>query len=179
MKIVIWTESPPKVAAIREAIEKCPYFAGKNPEIITTKVSSEISDMPTSMTENMLGAKNRAKNAKKSIPDADFYIGMEGGTDFIWEKSYLFGVVYVLAKNGEWHFGMSNMVEVPKIFHEKIYFEKKELGPILSEITGVADASKKNGAFGAWTNDVFTRKDQFIFAFLSAMAPFYNEYYEL
>ncbi len=70
------------------------------------------------------------------------------------------------------------MVEVPQIFYEKIYNEKQELGPILSEITGVSGASKKNGAFGAWTDDIFTRKDQFVFAFLSAIAPFYNQYYK-
>lgn len=100
MKIIIGTESPPKVQAIMEAIAKCPFFEGKNPEIITAKVNSEISDMPTSMTENMLGAKNRAQNAQKLHPDVDFAIGMEGGTDFIGEKSYLFGVVYILDKNG-------------------------------------------------------------------------------
>lgn len=179
MKLIIATTSPPKVQAIEEAIARCPYFSGQDTEILTLKVPSDISDMPTSMTENMLGARNRAENARNIEPDADFWIGMEGGTDFIGEKSYLFGVVYILAKNGEWHFGVSNMVEVPRIFHENIYYKKKELWPILSEITGVADASKKNGAFGAWTDDMFTRKDQFIFAFLSAIAPFYNQYYTL
>lgn len=179
MKIIIGTESPPKVQAIKEAIEKCPYFQGQDIELVSIKADSDISDMPTSMTENMLGAKNRAHNAQKIHSDADFYIGMEWGTDFIGDKSYLFGVVYILSKNGNGHFGVSNMVEVPRIFHDKIYYEKQELWPILSEITGVSDASKKNGAFGAWTDDIFTRKDQFMFAFLSAIAPFYNTYYSL
>ena len=101
MKIIIGTQSPPKVQAIQEAIAKCPYLQSQTIEIISIKANSEISDMPTSMTENMLGAKNRAINSQKLHPDADFYIGMEGGTDFIGEKSYLFGVVYILAKSGE------------------------------------------------------------------------------
>lgn len=101
MKLIIATTSPPKVQAIEEAIARCPYFSGQDTEILTLKVPSDISDMPTSMTENMLGAKNRAENARNIEPDADFWIGMEGGTDFIGEKSYLFGVVYILAKNGE------------------------------------------------------------------------------
>lgn len=179
MKIVIWTKSPPKVEAIKQAISTCPYFAWKKLEIIDIKVSSDVSDMPTSMEENMIWAQNRAQNAKKSIPDADFYIWMEWGTNFFLEKSYLFGVVCIIDKNNKKHFGISNMMEVPNYFHKKIYYEKLELWPILSEVTGVADASKKNWAFWAWSDDILTRKDQFIYAFNSAIPPFFNQYYTL
>lgn len=95
MKIAIATQSPPKVSAIKEAVSSCKYFEGNTVEYITRKTDSGISDMPTSMAENMLGAKNRAQNIAKEV-EADFYIGMEGGMDFIGEKSYLFGVVYIL-----------------------------------------------------------------------------------
>jgi non-canonical (house-cleaning) NTP pyrophosphatase len=54
MKIVIATKSPPKVAAIEEAIKKCVYFENENIEIIPLKVESNISDMPISEEENML-----------------------------------------------------------------------------------------------------------------------------
>ncbi|PID87695.1 hypothetical protein CSB07_00025 [Candidatus Gracilibacteria bacterium] len=178
LKIAIGTKSPPKVSAIEEAVTNCPYFKDKEIEFITLKVKSDISDMPTSIEENMLGAKNRAINSSKEVK-ADFYIGMEGGTNFLGEKSYLFGVIYLLNKNGEGHFGISNMMEVPKYFHKKIYYEKQELGPILSEVTGIENASKKNGAFGAWSDDILTRKNQFIYAFNSAIPPFFNKYYKL
>ena len=64
MKIVIWTQSAPKVEAIKEAIFKIPYFEGKDIEIIDIKVSSWISDMPTSIEENMIWAKNRAQKKR-------------------------------------------------------------------------------------------------------------------
>ena len=60
MKIVIWTTSAPKVEAIKEAIEKCVYFLNEEIELVDIKVNSWVSDMPTSIEENMLGAKNRA-----------------------------------------------------------------------------------------------------------------------
>ncbi|MBS9775307.1 DUF84 family protein [Candidatus Gracilibacteria bacterium] len=178
MKIAIGTKAPPKVAAIEEAIKKCPYFERENIEILPFKVESEVSDMPTSIEENMLGAKNRAFNVAKEV-EADFYVGMEGGTSFFGEKTYIFGVVYLLDKHGNGHFGMSNMMEVPEFFHKKIYNEKLELGPVLQEATGIENASKKTGAFGAWSDDILTRKDQFIFAFLSAIPAFYNKYYKM
>ena len=178
MKIVIWTKSPPKVAAIKEAIKKCTYFKWEDIEIIPLKVESWISDMPVSIEENMQWAKNRAENSKKEI-EADFYIWMEWWTSKIWEKAYLFWVVYIISKTWEWHFWFSNMMEVPKYFEEKIYTEWLELGPILSEATKEENASKKWWAFWHWSNDMLTRKDQFMFAFLSAIPPFFNKYYKI
>jgi len=178
MKIAIWTKSPPKIAAIEEAIKKCVYFKNKEIEIIPLKVSSWISDMPISEKENMQGAYNRAHNCKKEI-NADFYIWMEGGTTLIWDKAYLFGVVYILDNNWKWHYWFSNKMEVPEYFRKKIYDEWLELWPVLAEATKEENASKKWWAFAHWSDNMLTRKDQFVLAFLSGIVPFYNKYYNL
>ena len=178
MKIAIWTKSPPKVAAIEEAIKNCIYFEWKNIEIIPLKVESWISDMPISEQENMAWAKNRAFNCKKEI-EADFYIWMEGWMTMIQEKAYLFWVVYILDKNWKWHYWFSNKMEVPELFREKIYDQNLELWPVLSEVTLEENASKKWWAFAHWSNDMLTRKDQFVLAFLSWIVPFFNKYYKL
>jgi len=178
MKIVIGTKSPPKVAAIEEAIKKCVYFKNKEIEIISIKVDSDISDMPRSMEENMAWAKNRACNCKKKI-NADLYIWMEGGMNILEDKAYLFWVVYILDNDNKGHFGFSNMMEVPEYFRKKIYIENLELWPILTEATKEENASQKWGAFAHWSNNMLSRKDQFMFAFLSAIVPFFNKYYNL
>ena len=178
MKIAIWTMSPPKVAAIEEAINNCHYFEWQNIEFITLKVNSDISDMPITIEENMQWAKNRALNSKKEV-EADFYIWMEWWTSKIWEKAYLFWVVYVLDNNWKWHFWFSNMMEVPEIFEKRIYENKEELWPVLTEITWIEWASKKTWAFWAWSDDILVRKDQFKFAFLSAIPTFFNKYYKM
>ncbi len=177
MRIAIWTQSPPKVAAIEEAIEKCIYFEWQEIEFITLKVDSEISDMPTSLEENMTWAKNRAINSKKEVK-ADLYIGMEWWTTMVEDKAYLFWVVYILDNNWKWHFWFSNKMEVPEIFRKRIYENGEELWPVLSEITWVEKASKKTWAFWHWSDDMLTRKDQFRLAFLSAIPTFYNKYYK-
>ncbi len=177
MKIAIWTKAPPKIAAIEEAIEKCIYFEWQKIEFITLKVDSEISDMPTSLEENMTWARNRAKNSKKEV-EADLYIGMEWWTTMIEDKAYLFWVVYILDNKWKWHFWFSNYMEVPELFRKRIYDNGEELWPVLSEVTWVEKASKKTWAFGHWSDDMLTRKDQFMFAFQSAIPAFYNKYYK-
>ena len=178
IKIVLWTKSPPKVKAIEEAIEKCVYFKNKDIEIIPLKVSSWISDMPISEEENMLWAKNRAENCKKEI-EADFYVWMEWWTTIIWNKAYLFWVVYILDNSWKWHYWFSNKMEVPEFFRQKIYDENLELWPVLSEVTKEENASKKWWAFAHWSDDMLTRKDQFVLAFLSGIVPFFNKYYKI
>ena len=179
MKIVIWTQSPPKVKAIQQAIDNVVYFKDKDIEVVPLKVSSDISDMPISLEENMLGAKNRAWNCKKEIPNADLYVGMEWWTTMIEDKAYLFWVVYILDKNWNSHYGISNMMEVPEYFRKKIYDEGLELWPVLAEVTQEENASKKWWAFAHWSDDMLTRTDQFVLAFTSAIVPFYNKYYKV
>ena len=178
MKIAIWTKSPPKVKAIQQAIDEVVYFKDMDIELIPLKVSSDISDMPISLEENMLGAKNRAHNCKKEV-EADLYIWMEWWTTMIEDKAYLFGVVYILDRDWNSHYGISNMMEVPEYFRKKIYDEGLELWPVLSEATKEENASKKWWAFAHWSDDMLTRTDQFVLAFKSAIVPFYNKYYRI
>ncbi|MFK7780238.1 MAG: inosine/xanthosine triphosphatase [Candidatus Gracilibacteria bacterium] len=178
MKIAIGTESESKITAIKDAISECIYFKGEEIELISEKVDSGIPNMGRSIEENMLGAKNRAINVSEII-EAEFYVGVEGGVFKIGKKAYLFGVVYILNNNGEGHYGMSNIMEIPEIFDKEIYENGKELLPTLLKISGDEGVYKKNGAFGHWSDDMLTRKDQFILAFLSAIPPFYNKYYKL
>jgi len=178
MKIAVWTTNPAKIKAIQEGLEKIVYLKDKEFEIIPLKVSSDVSDMPISLEENIQGAKNRAYNCKKEI-EADLYVGMEWWTTLINWNAFLFGVVYLVNKEGEEHFGISNMIKVPEYFRQKIYDEWKELGPVLSEVTKEENASKKWGAFWHWTDNMLTRTDQFVLAFISAIVPFYNKYYKM
>jgi inosine/xanthosine triphosphatase len=179
MKIAIGTQAPPKVNAIKEAVEKCVYLKWQKIDIISKKVDSGIWEMPISLEENILWAQNRAKNLIKEWVEADLYIWMEGWTTIIWENSYLFWAVYIIDKKWKWSLWLSPMMQLPDIFHERVYTHWEELGPVLSEITWVEWASKKTGSFGHWSDDMLTRKDQFFLAFTAAICPFYNKYYKL
>lgn len=170
--------SPPKLKAIEEWIKQCLYFQNQEIEVVWLKANSWISDMPLSLEENILWAKNRAKNAKLMDDSWDFYIWMEGWTTLIWEEAFLFWVVCIIDKNWKENIWISNMMKVPKIFKQRLYENGEELWPVLEEITWVLGASKKSWAFWAWSDDMITRSDQFKLAFLSAIPYFYNIYYK-
>ncbi len=177
MKIAIWTTSAPKIAAIEDAIKECIYFKWENVEIVYKNVNSEISEIPKNMEEIMEWAKNRAQNVAKHAK-ADFYLWMQWWTAIIWNKAFLFWVIYILNDQEKGYYWISNMMEVPSIIKEEIYNHWKDLCPVMSELTWEENAFKKNWAFGHWSDDMLTRKDQFMLAFLSAIPWFYNKYYK-
>ena len=177
MKILIWTKSPPKVKAIKEAVETCVYTKDIEVLINAVKVSSDISDMPLSLEENMLWAKNRAENCRKE-EEADFYIWMEWWTTKIWESAYLFWVVYILNNLWEWHYGFSPLMEIPKNVEEALYINGEELWPLMSRLSGEENIWHKNWSFWLWSDDQLSRKDQFVLAFTTAISPFFNKYYK-
>ena len=179
MKIAIWTTKKPKVDWVKEAISTCPYFKWLEIEFILEKVKSGVSDMPLSMEETMNWAKNRALNMKNNWIKADFYVWLEWWTwDFLWIK-YLWWVTCVLDKTWEFHFWVSNCIEVPNIISKKLYQDKLELWPIMSELSWITNIQSKNWAMWAWSDDMLVRKKQFISWFQMAISPFFNKYYKL
>ncbi len=71
------------------------------------------------------------------------------------------------------------MVEVPAEVERRLYECDEELGPVMAELSGKTDIRSENGSMGAWTEDMFTRKDEFSVAMKAAMAPFFNRFYKL
>ena len=180
MKIAIWTIKTPKVEWIKDWINKCPYFTDiENIEYILEKVESGISDMPLNIEESMQWAKNRAQNIKKHWIKANYYIWIEWWTTKIWEKKYIWWVVYIENKLWKWHYGFSPMLEVPSKIEKKLYEDWLELWSIMWELSGNINISSENWSMWAWSNDMLTRTMQFSTAFQTAISPFYNDYYKL
>lgn len=181
MKIAIGTTSTPKVEWIKDAINFSPYFIWEieNIEYILKSVQSNVWDMPLSIDEIMLWAFNRAKNLKKEWIKADYFIWIEWWTTQFWDKKYIWWIVYIENSLWEWHYWFSNFMEVPKIVEKMLYIDKLELGPIMWELSGRINIKSENWSMGAWSDDVFIRKDEFKLAFSWAISPFYNKYYKL
>ena len=180
MKIAIWTTRAPKVNWIKEWIFKCPFFKDiDNIEYILEKAPSDIPDMPLDIEETMLWAKNRVKNLKKIWIEADYYIWIEWWTTKLWEKKYIWGIVYIEDNHWKWHFWFSPMMEVPSKVEKMLYEEGLELWPVMWELSWKTDIRSENWSMWAWSNDMLTRQAEFVSAFQAAISPFFNKYYKL
>ena len=75
MKVVVGSGNQDKIKIVKDALSEL----NLDIEIQGIEVDSEISDQPLDKETTKKGAIIRAKNAKTKIPNADLWIGLEGG----------------------------------------------------------------------------------------------------
>lgn len=180
MKIVVGSKNPVKVGAVTEGFRR--YFV--DCEVIGIDVASGVAAQPMSERETMNGARQRAYEALKTDPTAEYGVGVEGGvTEFDptspnWSgirggKGRLFECAWVaiVDKNGKEGLGGGLYFELP----EKIAVKIKnggELGPIMNEMTGEDNVKQKMGAIGIFTKGQLDRKNAYVQIVLSALIKF-------
>ena len=79
MRIIVASKNPVKIASASEGFMR--MFPEETFEFVGVSVPSGVSDQPMSNEETLTGAMQRAENASKDTPDADFWVGLEGGCE--------------------------------------------------------------------------------------------------
>ncbi len=180
--VAVGSTRPAKVRAAKEAFERVKPLLRRREVRLRFEirsVSSDVADMPTSLKELMLGAKNRAQNLQKLGIEADYYVGLEGG--FFQQaagpgepvQTFLQGWAFVTNSQAE-SFGASYCAPVPEALVRAVYSEHLELGQIIDEFSGAHNVRDNQGAFGIFTRNLLNRSDSFRTALIAALAPFYN-----
>ncbi|WP_036827634.1 DUF84 family protein, partial [Photobacterium sanctipauli] len=77
--IIVASTNPAKISAVESAFQQA--FPEQAFSIEGISVASEVRDQPMCADETLRGARNRVKNARQVVTDADFYVGLEAGID--------------------------------------------------------------------------------------------------
>ncbi len=136
-------------------------------------VPSGVSDQPFG-EETYTGAENRARALLRNYPNADYFVGIEGGVQLLSGIWFGFGAVTILDVSGNLGRGTSPQYELPEKIIEELK-NGKELGTVIDELSGDTDTKRKGGAIGFFTNGVFQRKDLYVTGVLVALIPFLNK----
>lgn len=173
MKILVGSQNPVKINAVKEAFEK--HFG--QTEVIGIKVPSNVPDQPIN-DETFIGAENRARNLFKINIEqnlkADYFVGVEGGIINQHNRWFAFGGMCVINKEEEIAFGSSPHFELPDIVVDKL-LQRMELGHVMDEIMKTENSKCKSGAIGFFTNGVMDRKELYISGLLVAVVPFLHK----
>jgi inosine/xanthosine triphosphatase len=174
MKVVIASHNPAKIRAAREAFSL--QFPGQNIEYIPASVESGVSDQPMSDNETRVGARNRARNASEVVPDANFWVGLEGGIDTIDDDLVAFAWMAVQGNDGR--VGEARTVTLPLPPAVKtLVDEGMELGAANDRVFSTVNSKHQGGAFGLLTGGLYTREGVYTEALVMALLPFVNELY--
>lgn len=158
MIIAIGTTNPAKISAVEAAI------TGKleDYQLVGFEVASGIPEQPLSDEETRQGARNRAFAAleaarqEHSRGEVELAVGLEGGVfpfeGVMWSTVW----ICVVDASGEVYEANGARFPLPERV-SKLLQAGGELGPIMHELTGQADVSKKQGAYGVISKGFFDR----------------------
>ena len=170
-KIIIASKNPVKIDSTREGFAK--MFKDEIFETEGLSVESGVSNQPMSEEETLTGAKNRVNKVFNLSPDADYWVGIEGGSKVAGEGMETFAWVVIKSKNGIVSQGRTASFYLPK---EIVALVKSgvELGEADDIVFKRTNSKQSNGAVGILTGDVLTRADYYETAVIMALIPFKN-----
>jgi inosine/xanthosine triphosphatase len=170
-KIIIASKNPVKIDSTYAGFVK--MFKDEIFEIEGLSVESGVSDQPMGEEETLTGAKNRVNNVSLLSLNADYWVGIEGGSKVVGEGMETFAWVVIKSKNGIVSQGRTASFYLPKEIVALIKMGK-ELGEADDIVFKRTNSKQSNGAVGILTGDVLTRANYYETAVIMALIPFKN-----
>ena len=174
MKVVVASRNPVKLGAAREAFEA--LFPAADIDVIPTDVDSGVADQPSSDEETRNGARNRATGASERVPDADFWVGLEGGVEVIDERLLAFAWMAIKGRNGQLSESRSATLPLPPAVKE-LMDGGMELGEANDRVFATINSKQGGGAYGLLTDGRYTRESIYAQTLIIALTPFVNSLY--
>ena len=168
--IAVASNNPVKILAVLDGFKF--IFPKEEWRTVSGKVPSGVSHQPMTDAETFTGAMNRALNAQKVLPDADYWAGIEGGVENLNGDLFAFAWVAVVSQTLRGHARSGSFMIPPSV--AKLVREGKELGIADDIIFGTENSKQKNGAIGLLTDDAIDRKALYTHAVVLALVPFKN-----
>lgn len=172
MKIIVASENPAKIASVQAGFEA--IFPNETLEITGVAAKSGVSDQPMSEEETLRGAENRARHAQELVPNADFWVGLEGGMEDIDGKLAAFAWIIVISKDGTVGKGEAGRHFAPAKVAELVR-SGIELGHACDMVFDRHNSKHSTGMVGILTNGAIDRSAYYTQAVILALIPHINQ----
>ncbi len=170
MKVVIASLNPAKIDAARLALAQ--VFPDQDCDISGISVPSGVAAQPMSDGETCQGARQRALAAKAALPDADLWIGMEGGIEHTPQHSMTFAWIQVLGPGLD-NASRSASLTLPP-FVARAVLAGEELGHAMDRLFSLSNCKQQGGAIGVLTGNLLDRRRVYCDTLILALAPLLN-----
>ncbi len=169
-KIVIASHNPIKIQATLSGFMR--MFPGIEFGLTSVSVPSGVSDQPGTNQETLQGAQNRATGAKQAEPEADYWVGIEGGIEQDAGQMAAFAWIVVQGREGIGQGRTGTFFLPPEV--AQLVRQGKELGEADDIVFGRTNSKQDNGAVGILTGNVIDRARLYEQAVILALIPFKN-----
>ncbi|HSI75271.1 MAG TPA: inosine/xanthosine triphosphatase [Lunatimonas sp.] len=169
--VIVGSKNPVKIQSAEDAFQA--VFEGQF-IVQGLEVDAQVSAQPFGDVDTYTGAYNRAYASKNAFPEADFWVGIEGGVDEVGEQMVAFAWVVVL--NGSQIIGKAKTSTffLPDAISEHLR-KGKELGEASDLIFNKENSKQAGGAVGLLTKGLLPRKEYYYQAVILSLLPYMNE----
>lgn len=168
--LVVASKSPVKAHAALHGFQR--MFPAEEFRVETVDAPSGVRPQPLSGEETLRGALNRAWGAAEQIPEADFWVGIEGGVEEQQGELAAFTWVVVLS-GGRIGKGQTGIFFLPEAVADLVR-RGVELGDAVDRVFGRTNLERMGGAVGVLTDHVIDRTRLYEEAVVLALVPFRN-----
>lgn len=169
VKVLIASTNPVKIDSVRLAFTK--IYPGTDFIFKGVSTPSGVSDQPMGEKETLKGAQTRVKNLFK-LNQADFFVGIEGGSKKVGKGMETFAWVVTKSKNKTSKSRTASFFLPKKII--ELVDQGIELGQADDIIFHRQNSKQSNGAVGILTNNTITRTSYYEQAVVMSLIPFIN-----
>lgn len=169
-QIVVASTNPVKIAAALDGFQR--MFPARPWQAASVAAPSGVAAQPMSDDETRQGARGRVEAARQIMPDAAYWIGIEGGCAPEGERLQVFAWV-VVTDGTSWGESRSAMFYLPDEA-ARLVLSGMELGAADDVLFGRANSKQQNGSVGLLTGDIIDRKRYYEEAVVLSLIPFKN-----
>jgi inosine/xanthosine triphosphatase len=175
LRIVVGSKNPVKVKAVATAFERALGHADL--EVLAISVPSDVGDQPRCDQETRTGAGNRARNARTEQPDADYWVGLEGGLERIDSQWLASAWMVVLERTGRTGEARTVTLPLPPAV-QRLLDSGMELGDANDQVFATHNSKQAGGAFGLLTEGRMTRGSVYSQTVELALMPLLHELWQ-
>ncbi len=167
VQMVVASRNPVKISAAKLGYQR--IFPAVVVEAQGTDCESGVGDQPRSDDETRRGATLRAAAARQMQPDADVWVGIEGGIDTIGDNMFAFAWAVIETKDcrGE---SRSGTFLLPQSVRQ-IIEQGEELGKAIDIVYGQTNSKQQGGAIGILSGGQISRTQLYEHAVALALMP--------
>jgi len=169
--IIVASQNPVKIDAALKGFSL--MFPSTSYSARGIATPSGVPDQPFSDDTTLLGAQNRVANARTLEPDADYWVGIEGGVDDHAESLRSFAWVVIAGRDGLTGKARTGTYYLPQETAQLVR-SGMELGHADDVIFRQTNSKQRNGSVGLLTDDVLDRTVYYVQAVILALIPFKN-----
>lgn len=168
--VITASTNPVKLRAVQDGFQR--MFPQQDFTFHGVSAPSGVSDQPATDSEALHGACNRAANARRLFPSADYWVGLEGGIEDQGEDMAAFAWVFVQGREQSGRARTTTLYLPPAV--AALVRQGVELGEADDRVFGRQNSKQENGAIGLLTGDVLDRTQSYTQAVILALIPFKN-----